>query len=53
LAKKETRALPVPHEQVAFIRDFKDGVNNGGRKKYVWMFGIIGAFVLCLPVSIS
>lgn len=28
--------------------DFKDGVNIGGRIQYVWLFGIIGVFVLLL-----
>ncbi len=28
--------------------DFKNGVNAGGRIGYVWLFGIIGAFVLLL-----
>jgi putative ABC transport system permease protein len=28
--------------------DFKDGVNIGGNIKYVWLFGIIGIFVLML-----
>jgi putative ABC transport system permease protein len=28
--------------------DFKDGVNVGGSIKYVWLFGIIGMFVLLL-----
>ncbi|HEX6848461.1 MAG TPA: FtsX-like permease family protein [Chitinophagaceae bacterium] len=28
--------------------EWKDGVNTGGRIQYVWMFGIIGAFVLFL-----
>lgn len=28
--------------------DFKNGVNTGGRIQYVWMFGIIGIFVLLL-----
>ena len=27
---------------------FKNGVNNGGRIELVWMFGLIGAFVLLL-----
>ena len=27
---------------------WKDGINVGGRIQYVWMFGIIGAFVLLL-----
>jgi len=28
--------------------DFRNGVNTGGRIQYVWMFGIIGLFVLLL-----
>ncbi|HLL94001.1 MAG TPA: FtsX-like permease family protein, partial [Spirosoma sp.] len=28
--------------------EFKNGVNTGGRIQYVWMYGIIGAFVLLL-----
>lgn len=28
--------------------DFKNGVNIGGRIQYIWMFGIIGVFVLLL-----
>jgi len=28
--------------------DFKNGVNTGGRIGYVWLFGVIGAFVLLL-----
>ncbi|GAB3525086.1 ABC transporter permease [Emticicia fontis] len=28
--------------------DFKDGVNTGGLIEFVWLFGIIGAFVLLL-----
>jgi putative ABC transport system permease protein len=28
--------------------DFKNGINTGGRIQYVWMFGIIGLFVLLL-----
>jgi ABC-type antimicrobial peptide transport system permease subunit len=28
--------------------EFKDGVNTGGKIEYVWLFGIIGAFVLML-----
>lgn len=29
-------------------RDFKDGKNVGGRIEFVWLFGIIGVFVLML-----
>jgi len=28
--------------------EFKNGVSEGGRAQYVWLFGIIGAFVLLL-----
>ncbi|MCR8560215.1 ABC transporter permease [Mucilaginibacter sp. BJC16-A38] len=28
--------------------EFKNGVNSGGRIQYVWLFGIIGVFVLLL-----
>jgi putative ABC transport system permease protein len=28
--------------------DFKNGINTGGRIEFVWLFGIIGAFVLLL-----
>ncbi|WP_310588063.1 ABC transporter permease [Emticicia sp. BO119] len=28
--------------------DFKDGINTGGLIEFVWLFGIIGAFVLLL-----
>ena len=28
--------------------EFKNGVNTGGRIQYVWLFGIIGVFVLIL-----
>ncbi|MDV3310433.1 MAG: ABC transporter permease [Cyclobacteriaceae bacterium] len=28
--------------------DFKNGINTGGRIQYVWLFGIVGVFVLIL-----
>lgn len=28
--------------------DFKNGINTGGRIQYVWLFGIVGLFVLLL-----
>nr|WP_295934439.1 ABC transporter permease [uncultured Dyadobacter sp.] len=28
--------------------EWKDGINTGGRIQYVWLFGIVGAFVLFL-----
>ena len=37
------------YEQVAFVfQDFKNGINTGGRIEFVWLFGIIGFFVLLL-----
>ncbi len=37
-----------PMSQWQLYSEFKNGVNTGGQIKYVWMFGIIGAFVLIL-----
>lgn len=48
LAKKKPQLFLHPMDQWHLYADFKDGVNTGGRIKYVWMFGIIGAFVLLL-----
>ena len=51
------RAEPPAYRPEFFIQpmskwhlysDFKDGVNTGGLIKFVWLFGIIGAFVLLL-----
>ncbi len=45
------------HKPVVFLHpmrdwhlrsDFKNGINTGGRIEYVWLFGIIGVFVLLL-----
>lgn len=38
--------LPMSHWHL--YSDFKNGVNNGGLITFVWLFGIIGAFVLLL-----
>ena len=48
-ASKE-KACPffTTHEQLAFVFQFKNGVNIGGAIQYVWLFGIIGLFVLLL-----
>ncbi len=37
-----------PMSKWQLYSEFKNGVNTGGQIKYVWMFGIIGAFVLIL-----
>jgi putative ABC transport system permease protein len=42
------RAFLHPMNKWALESEFKNGVNVGGSIKYVWMFGIIGIFVLIL-----
>jgi putative ABC transport system permease protein len=37
-----------PMEKWHLYADFKNGVNIGGRIQYVWLFGIVGLFVLLL-----
>jgi putative ABC transport system permease protein len=37
-----------PMEKWHLYADFKDGKNIGGKIQFVWMFGLIGAFVLLL-----
>lgn len=37
-----------PMSKWHLFNEFKDGVNIGGDVKYVWLFGIIGVFVLLL-----
>src|SRR5215204_158760 len=48
LAKKKPALFLFPMNKWHLYDEFKDGVNIGGRLKYVWMFGIIGVFVLLL-----
>lgn len=48
LAKKKPALFLHPMNQWHLYSEFKDGINIGGRIKYVWMFGIIGLFVLLL-----
>jgi putative ABC transport system permease protein len=38
----------LPMDHMRLYRDFKDGKSSGGAIKFVWMFGIIGVFVLLL-----
>ena len=37
-----------PMNKWHLFSDFKNGVNTGGRIQFVWLFGIIGVFVLLL-----
>ena len=37
-----------PMNRWRLYSDFKNGVSTGGRIDYVWLFGVIGAFVLLL-----
>jgi ABC-type antimicrobial peptide transport system permease subunit len=37
-----------PMSKWALESEFKNGINTGGSIRYVWMFGIIGVFVLIL-----
>ncbi|MEO7213732.1 ABC transporter permease [Mucilaginibacter sp.] len=48
LAKKKPALFLQPMSQLHLYDEFKDGKNTGGRIQYVWMFGIIGVFVLLL-----
>jgi len=46
--KANARLFLQPMNKWHLYADFKNGVNTGGRIQYVWMFGIIGIFVLLL-----
>lgn len=48
LAKKKPEIFLLPMNKWHLYSEFKNGVNIGGRIKYVWLFGIIGVFVLLL-----
>ncbi|QEM10788.1 ABC transporter permease [Mucilaginibacter rubeus] len=48
LAKKKPVLFLYPMSKWHLYDEFKDGKNTGGRIQYVWMFGIIGVFVLLL-----
>ncbi len=47
-AKYKWHVFLHPMSKWQLYSEFKNGVNIGGQIKYVWMFGIIGAFVLIL-----
>jgi ABC-type antimicrobial peptide transport system permease subunit len=40
--------MVYPLDRMHLHGDFKNGVADGGRIEYVWLFGLIGAFVLLL-----
>ncbi|MEO6977955.1 MAG: ABC transporter permease, partial [Mucilaginibacter sp.] len=48
LAKKKPALFLQPMSKWHLYDEFKEGKNIGGRIQYVWMFGIIGVFVLLL-----
>ncbi len=48
LAKKKPVLFVHPMSRWHLFSDFKNGINVGGKIQYVWLFGIIGAFVLLL-----
>ena len=48
LAKKKPALFLHPMSKWHLYAEFKNGVNTGGAIQYVWMFGIIGVFVLLL-----
>ena len=48
LAKKKPAIFLLAMNKWYLYSEFKNGVNVGGRIKYVWLFGIIGVFVLLL-----
>ena len=48
LAKKKPALFLQPMSRWHLYSEFKNGVNTGGAIQYVWMFGIIGVFVLLL-----
>lgn len=48
LQKKKPELFLQPMSKWHLYSEFKNGVNVGGAVQYVWMFGIIGMFVLLL-----
>jgi len=48
LALQKPELFLHPMDQWYLYDAFKNGVNDGGRIQYIWMFGIIGVFVLLL-----
>ena len=48
LATSKPKLFLFPMSRWHLYSEFRDGVNTGGRIQYVWLFGIIGIFVLLL-----
>jgi putative ABC transport system permease protein len=48
IAKFNPQLFLHPMSKFRLYSDFEDGVNSGGRIEFVWLFGIIGVFVLFL-----
>ncbi|MBZ4188598.1 ABC transporter permease [Niabella beijingensis] len=48
LAKQRPELFLYPMDRWHLYETFKDGRNDGGRIRYIWLFGIIGVFVLIL-----
>ena len=48
LAKKKPALFLHPMDQWHLYSEFQNGHNIGGRIRYVWLFGIIGLFVLLM-----
>jgi putative ABC transport system permease protein len=48
LAKLKPELFLQPMNKWHLYSEFKDGINTGGAIQYVWLFGIIGSFVLLL-----
>ena len=48
LAKQNPQLFLQPMHKWHLQDEFKNGINTGGRIQYVWLFGLIGVFVLFL-----
>jgi len=48
LAKKKPALFLQPMSEWHLYSEYKNGVNTGGAIQYVWLFGLIGIFVLFL-----
>jgi putative ABC transport system permease protein len=48
LAKKKPALFIHPMSKWHLYSQFNNGIQNGGRIQYVWLFGITGAFVLLM-----
>ena len=47
-ARFKSQLFLYPMSRWHLYDEFKNGINTGGRIRYVWMFGLIGMFVLLL-----